>query len=73
MPLTKTVTLDTLLHLQTSLSLFLFKKYVFIYLASLGLSYGMWDTPCGSQAHQLWGVGSLVAAEGLVLQWHVGS
>ena len=46
MPLTKTVTLDALLHLQTSLSLFLFKKYVFIYLASLGLSYGMRDTPC---------------------------
>ena len=68
MPLTKTVTLDTLLHLQTSLSFF-FKKYVFIYLAALDLSYGMWDTHCGSQAHQLWGV----QQRDLVLQWHVGS
>ena len=64
-PLTRTATLDTLLHLQTfSLCVFLFKKYSFIYLAALGLSYGMRETHCGSQAQQLWSVGYLVAAHG---------
>ena len=63
MPLTRTATLDTLHHLQT-FSLSLFKKYSFIYLAALGLSYGIWETHCGSQAQQLWGVGSLVSVRG---------
>ena len=62
-PLTRTATLDTLHHLQT-FSLSLFKKYSFVYLAALGLSYGIWETHCGSQAQQLWGVGSLVSVRG---------
>ena len=67
-PLTRTATLDTLLHLQTfSLCVFLFKKYSFIYLAALGLSYGMRETHCGSQAQQLWSVGYLVAAHGFLI------
>ena len=58
MPLSRTATLDTLLHLQT-FSLSLFKKYLFIYLAALGLSYGMWFTGstvvgCGLSSFSVW-------------------
>ena len=44
---------------------FFFLKYLFIYLAVLGLSYGMQHLLCGMWDLSLQRVGSVVAAHGL--------
>ena len=49
-----------------------FKKYLFTYVAVLGLSCGMQALPCGALA--LVCTGSVVVARtGFVAPWHVGS
>ena len=59
---------------------FVLKKYLFIYLAALGLSCGMWDLRCHMrdlrchmQDLHCGVVGSLVAVCGIFQLWHVGS